>query len=94
MGKCKPPLKDEFDYTTEKLYDNFSNYSAWHYRSKMLVELYPDLKGKFSLGQIDQSIEIYSVEDFECSAIFFVFHNFWLFPDRWPFEMSVTIVYR
>ncbi|CAG9566868.1 unnamed protein product [Danaus chrysippus] len=45
VGQCKPPLQDEFDYTTEKLYDNFSNYSAWHYRSKMLVELYPDLEG-------------------------------------------------
>ncbi|KAG6452521.1 geranylgeranyl transferase type-2 subunit alpha [Manduca sexta] len=45
VSQCKPPLKGEFDFTTEKLYDNFSNYSAWHYRSKMLVELYPDLQG-------------------------------------------------
>lgn len=45
VSHCKPPLKDEFDYTTEKLYDNFSNYSAWHYRSKMLIALYPGLKG-------------------------------------------------
>ncbi|KOB65347.1 putative neuroproteinsis [Operophtera brumata] len=33
VGQCKPPLKEEFDYTTEKLHDNFSNYSAWHYRN-------------------------------------------------------------
>lgn len=45
VGQCKPPLKEEFDFTTEKIHDNFSNYSAWHYRSKMLVELYPDLEG-------------------------------------------------
>ncbi|KAI5641446.1 protein prenyltransferase alpha subunit repeat domain-containing protein [Phthorimaea operculella] len=45
VRQSKPPLKEEFDFTTEKLYDNFSNYSAWHYRSKMLVELYPDVKG-------------------------------------------------
>ncbi|XP_013188883.2 geranylgeranyl transferase type-2 subunit alpha [Amyelois transitella] len=45
VGQCKPPLNEEFDFTTEKLFDNFSNYSAWHYRSKMLVALYPDLEG-------------------------------------------------
>ncbi|KAL0894810.1 hypothetical protein ABMA27_013335 [Loxostege sticticalis] len=45
VSKCKPSLKDEFDFTTEKLHDNFSNYSAWHYRSKMLVALFPDVEG-------------------------------------------------
>ncbi|XP_038208735.1 geranylgeranyl transferase type-2 subunit alpha [Zerene cesonia] len=45
VSQCKPSLKEEFDYTTEKLHDNFSNYSAWHYRSKMLLQLYPDLEG-------------------------------------------------
>ncbi|CAH2104600.1 unnamed protein product [Euphydryas editha] len=45
VSQCKPPLQEEFEFTTEKLYDNFSNYSAWHYRSKMLLELYPDLEG-------------------------------------------------
>ncbi|XP_063376371.1 geranylgeranyl transferase type-2 subunit alpha [Cydia fagiglandana] len=45
VSQCKPSLKEEFDFTTEKIHDNFSNYSAWHYRSKMLVELYPDLEG-------------------------------------------------
>ncbi|XP_068621326.1 geranylgeranyl transferase type-2 subunit alpha [Battus philenor] len=45
VSQCKSPLQDEFDFTTEKLLDNFSNYSAWHYRSKMLLQLYPDLEG-------------------------------------------------
>nr|XP_021184116.2 geranylgeranyl transferase type-2 subunit alpha [Helicoverpa armigera] len=45
VSQCTTPLKDEFDFTTDKLMDNFSNYSAWHYRSKMLVQLYPDLEG-------------------------------------------------
>ncbi|CAK1603098.1 unnamed protein product [Parnassius mnemosyne] len=45
VSQCKPPLQDEFDFTTEKLLDNFSNYSAWHYRSKMLLQLYPDVEG-------------------------------------------------
>ncbi|KAL4708069.1 hypothetical protein ACJJTC_009848, partial [Scirpophaga incertulas] len=45
VSQCKPPLQEEFEFTTEKLLENFSNYSAWHYRSKMLVELYPDNMG-------------------------------------------------
>ncbi|XP_041973378.1 geranylgeranyl transferase type-2 subunit alpha [Aricia agestis] len=45
VSQCKPPLEQEFDFTTEKLHDNFSNYSAWHYRSKMLLQLHPDTEG-------------------------------------------------
>ncbi|KAL1919759.1 uncharacterized protein VTP21DRAFT_1690 [Calcarisporiella thermophila] len=32
-------LRSEFDYTTQKLGQNFSNYSAWHNRSRLLPRI-------------------------------------------------------
>ncbi len=30
-------MQDEFDFTTRKIYENFSNYSAWHRRTLLFV---------------------------------------------------------
>lgn len=35
-AKFKVPLQHELDFTTELIYSNFSNYSAWHHRSRLL----------------------------------------------------------
>ncbi|EGU11573.1 Microfibrillar-associated protein 1 [Rhodotorula toruloides ATCC 204091] len=58
----RPTTESELAFTTRKISANFSNFSAWHYRTKLLAKLWdekgwrPDAKER--LERVDQEFEL------------------------------------
>ena len=68
VKRAQVPAMEEFDFTTSKISSNFSNFSSWHYRSKLLPVIHPDpaqplgiAKDVMQSGQFHAGLSLVSV---------------------------------
>ena len=78
VKRAEVPAMEEFDFTTSKISSNFSNFSSWHYRSKLLPVIHPDpaqplgiAKDVMQSGQFHIGLSLVSVRF--CRFTFWVF---------------------
>ncbi|RMX40363.1 hypothetical protein pdam_00017495 [Pocillopora damicornis] len=96
VQKANVSPHDEFNFSTEKIKENFSNYSSWHYRSKLLPLIHPDQSGDRErveegalMKEFDLAQNAYFTDPYDQSAWFY--HR-WLLGRARP-QMDILCLY-
>lgn len=63
VERANVPALDEYNFTTSKINTNFSNYSAWHFRSKLLPLIFEDPEGRFPVAEDTHKAELELVQN-------------------------------
>lgn len=90
VKKCNVSCEEELNYSTDLIENNFSNYSAWHYRSTLLPKIHFDAsKGSIKEDVLLQEFELIKNAVFtdpdDQSAWFY--HRFLLGRNKIPLEI-------
>lgn len=97
VNKANISPVDEFNFSTEKIRENFSNYSSWHYRSKLLPLIHPCQSGDMErveeealMKEFDLAQNAFFTDPYDQSAWFY--HRWLLGRARPLMDMSCLYV--
>ncbi|EME32703.1 Geranylgeranyl transferase type-2 subunit alpha [Galdieria sulphuraria] len=86
------PSREELQFVTERIYGNFSNYSAWHHRSRILPILFKDQRDQYYLA-VQEDLELVKQAIFtepEDQSAWFYFR--WLLRGAPSYQTTVSVL--